>query len=84
MEDFLKGMLWGAGIGLAVGAISVAKNRKLAKKINDGMNMAEEKLVEAKDLIEEKIEDCKEKCDESQEYCCGDELKREFSKKSKK
>lgn len=84
MEDFLKGMLWGAGIGLAVGAIAVARNKKLAKKINDGMNMAEEKLEEAKEMIEEKVEENKDKLCETEGVCYDDELKREFSKKSKK
>ena len=84
MEDFLKGLVWGAGIGMIVAASVVAKNKKLAAKIRNGMDMAEEKIIEAKEVIEEKLEEDKEKYCDKNGICYDDELKREFSKKSKK
>ena len=50
MKDFIKGLAFGAVVGMAVGAVVVAKNKKLASKIKEGMSTAEEKLKEAKTI----------------------------------
>ncbi len=60
MENFCKGVVFGMMLGVAVGAVVVAKNKKLAVKIKDGVSQAETKLKEAKDMIEEKIEESQE------------------------
>lgn len=60
MENLLKGMLWGFAIGAVVSGIMVAKNKKLARKINEGIDDAEEKIQDMKENIEEKIKESKE------------------------
>lgn len=57
MEDFLKGALIGLTAGMIVGGIVVAKNKKLAGKICQGMKQAETKVQEVKETIEEKMQD---------------------------
>lgn len=57
MEDFIKGTLIGLTAGMVVGGIIVAKNKKLAGKICQGMSKAEDKIQEAKETIEEKMKD---------------------------
>lgn len=71
MEDYLKGMLLGVGVGVAVGMIIVAKNKKLAGKISEGVDAAGEKFEEAKEMIEEKIEECKQKDENNSQSECG-------------
>ena len=46
MEDFIKGSLMGIAAGMIIGGIVVAKNKKLASKIRDGLNKAEDKIQE--------------------------------------
>lgn len=58
MENLCKGMIFGFMAGMVVGAVVVAKNKKLAVKIKDGTEMAETKIEEAKDMIKEKFENC--------------------------
>ncbi len=85
MKDFIKGLAFGAVVGMAVGAVVVAKNKKLASKIKEGMSTAEEKLKEAKTNLEEKLGECD--CNENgDEYCdCLNESNNEmnFSDKEK-
>ncbi|MBQ8451413.1 MAG: hypothetical protein IJ538_01385 [Clostridia bacterium] len=54
MEEFLKGTLFGAAMGLVVGGVVVAKNKTLASKIRSGFNTVEEKAMEVKECLEEK------------------------------
>ncbi len=90
MKDFIKGLAFGVVVGMTVGAVIVAKNKKLASKIKEGMSTAEEKLKEAKNNLEEKLGECD--CNASEEeYCnCLDKsdneinfLDKEKNKKSK-
>ena len=74
MENFCKGLVFGAVVGMCVGGIVVAKNKKLASKIKEGVCTASEKLEEAKGAIMEKFEECskrdkKSNCDEKDEKC---------------
>lgn len=79
MEHFCKGMLWGALVGTCVGAIIVAKNKKLSHKLRDGLEVTEEKIKETKQVLEEKL------CDGGPNYCDCDEKSHNnnFSKKNK-
>ena len=63
MGEYVKGMFLGLGVGMAVGMIIVSKNKKLAGKISEGVDCAEEKLEKAKQAIGEKLEECGQKCD---------------------
>lgn len=95
MEDFIKGSLMGIAAGMIIGGIVVAKNKKLASKIRDGLNKAEDKIQEVKEDLQEKMEenDCifasnnkNEPCDCDMPGCdcyTPDE-KREPNKKLKK
>lgn len=56
MENLCKGAILGFAMGLVVGGIVVAKNKKLATKIKDGTKIAETKIEEAKDMFKEKME----------------------------
>mgnify|MGYP004670534863 CR=1 FL=1 len=56
MENLCKGAILGFAMGLVVGGIVVAKNKKLATKIKDGTKIAETKIEEAKDMLKEKME----------------------------
>ena len=83
MENFCKGLVFGAVVGMCVGGIIVAKNKKLANKIKDGVCTASEKLEEAKDAIIEKFEEKSRKEKKSNcEYC--DEKSNDESESSKK
>ena len=62
MENICRGFLVGAVFGMCVGAIVVAKNKKLAGKIREGVTTAEEKLQEAKESLIEKMQSSEEKC----------------------
>lgn len=66
MENFCKGILWGVIIGTCVGAVVVAKNKKLSNKLKQGLEVTEEKIMETKQAIEEKLNDecCGGSCDE--------------------
>ncbi len=74
MEKFCTGMGWGLAVGMVVGAIVVAKNRKLAIKIKDGLGTVEEKLEEAKETLAEKLQES--------ECCCGQEDSKNKTKNS--
>lgn len=89
MENFCKGLIWGGIIGMCVGGVIVAKNKKLAGKIREKMSTAEEKLNEAKDNLVEKLQECD--CGDSNNKNCCDDSKMQgtlsestnFNKKSK-
>ena len=57
MENYCRGLLLGMFAGACIAAVVVAKNKKLSKKINDGVDMAVEKVDELKQNIEDKKED---------------------------
>lgn len=57
MENYCKGLFLGMAVGLVIGGIAVAKNKKLAGQIKEKMSMAEEKIEEAKEMIQEKIQE---------------------------
>ena len=57
MKNFCEGLLWGTLIGACVGAVMVVKNKKLSKKLKAGLDVTEEKFMEAKQAIEEKMSD---------------------------
>ncbi len=57
MENLCKGLFYGMAIGLVVGGVVVAKNKKLAGQIKQKVSMAEEKLDEAKEMLQEKIQE---------------------------
>lgn len=79
MKNFCEGLLWGTLIGTCVGAVIVAKNRKLSRKLRDGLDVAEEKIIETKQALEEKLSDG---CCEFGE--CDDKTQNNnFSKKNK-
>ena len=95
MEDFIKGSLIGIAAGMIIGGVIVAKNKKIAGKIRDGIKKAEEKMQEVKEDLQEKMQDddCifasntdfKEcECDMSGCYCDEPESKKESNKKLKK
>ena len=57
MENFCRGACWGMLAGVIVGGILVARNRKLANKIREGLWNAENKIEEVKDTIAEKLQE---------------------------
>lgn len=57
MENFCRGMGWGVALGVCIGGIIVAKNRRLANKIKEGLSDMEDKIEEAKDNIAEKLQE---------------------------
>ena len=57
MENFCRGVGFGMIAGLIIGGIAVAKNRKLAGKIREGLSNAEDKFEEVKDNIAEKLQE---------------------------
>ena len=59
MKEFLIGSIIGMSAGFVVGGIMVARNKKLSNKINQGIDKAEDKLIEAKDALEKKLKNCK-------------------------
>ena len=76
MENFCRGLVFGAVVGMCVGGIVVAKNRKLASKVKECVCTTSEKLEEVKDSIMEKFEEqSKSKkesnCESDDEKCGG-------------
>lgn len=69
MKEFLIGSIIGVSIGFVTGGILVARNKKLSKKINDGIDMAEDKLKDAKESLEKKLKNCKIGEDKKSENC---------------
>ena len=68
MENFCKGVILGMVAGACVGAIVVAKNKKLSNKIKEGLVTAEGKIKEIKEGIEDKMN---ESSGESGSCGCG-------------
>lgn len=66
MECFCKGVLVGMIAGVCIGAVIVAKNKKLSNKIKDGLDTAEGKIKEIKEDLEDKF--TQNSCDEN-EFC---------------
>ena len=62
MENFFSGLIIGATIGMCVGGIAVARNRRLAHKINTGINNVEDKLDEARENLVDKLQECDCNC----------------------
>lgn len=94
MENFCKGLVFGMLAGCAVGSIVVAKNKKLSKKLNEGLTTAEGKIKEVKENLEEKLSensacDCPDNPSGSKGNCeCNyteteNYSKNNFSKKNK-
>lgn len=95
MGYFCKGVLIGMAAGVCVGAIAVAKNRKLSNKLKEGLVTAEGKIKEIKDNLSEKINEfsCESSsCNCMDEYSGETEIgqennvnqqKNNFSKKNK-
>ena len=71
MGDYLKGMTLGVGVGIVIGMIIVAKNKKLAGKISEGVDTASKKIQEAKEMIGEKIEECQQRNENKGQEDCG-------------
>ncbi|MBQ8468730.1 MAG: hypothetical protein IJ542_03125 [Clostridia bacterium] len=61
MEDFLKCGIVCLGIGMVIGGIIVAKNKKMATQIDEGTDKIAEKFEEVKDSAKEKFEEMKQK-----------------------
>lgn len=59
MKDCIKCGIACLAIGMVVGGIVVAKNKKLASVINDGTDKVAKTFTEVKDDVEEKIEEVK-------------------------
>ena len=95
MGNFCKGVVLGMIAGACVGAVVVAKNKKLSNKLKEGLITAEGKLKEVKDSIEEKLNQSSCGCetgnyDMSEGNCgsfdsenCEQIQKNNFSKKNK-
>lgn len=95
MGNFCKGIALGMLAGCVVGAVVVAKNKKLSNKLKEGLTTAEGKIKEVKQNIEEKInqnsscdcgQDCmpsNDSCDCENDNCDCDTQKNNFSKKNK-
>lgn len=95
MENFCKGVIFGMIAGACVGAVVVAKNKKLSNKIKQGLDSAETKIMEIKENLEDKMSE--RSCGQESNYasqnsnnCCPGEnennmsfSKNNFSKKNK-
>lgn len=60
MSDCIKCGLTGLAMGMVAGAIIVAKNKKIAKAINDGSNKVMQAFSDVKEDVQEKIEEMQE------------------------
>ena len=61
MKDYLKCGIICLGLGMVIGGIVVAKNKKLAKGIDDGTDKIVESANDIKENIEQKIDKAKRK-----------------------
>ena len=89
MGNFLKGALIGTLAGVCIGAIVVAKNRKLSNKLKEGIVTAEGKIIEIKNSIEDTLNgdtDCQSSNETGDDNDGQDSesQKNIFSKKNKK
>ena len=89
MGNFLKGAIFGTLAGVCIGAIVVAKNKKLSNKLKEGIVTAEGKIIEIKNSIEDTFSNDDAKNSESGDntkYCdCQEDRQcdNNFSKKNK-
>ena len=60
MENLCRGIVIGLTTGMIIGAVAVAKDKKLANKIKGYISGASEKFEEAKEMLEEKIQEVNE------------------------
>lgn len=60
MKYFCKGVLLGALVGMAVGAIAVVKNKKLASGLKENLDKAEKKVTETAQKVMKKIKEKKQ------------------------
>ena len=67
MKDCIKCGIICLGVGMIVGGIVVAKNKKLANGINQTTSSIAQKFAEMKDDAEEKVEELKEMIEEKVE-----------------
>ena len=63
MENFCKGLLLGMMAGILVGAITVAKNKKLSGMVKEKTEIVEKKISDVAEKLKEK-DDLKE-CNQS-------------------
>lgn len=84
MENLCKGAIFGLAVGMVIGGVLVAKNKKLAGKVKEGVDMAEQKMEKAKDMVKEKIEECQDKNDQQTHEINYDDEMKEFSTKNSK
>jgi len=61
MKDALTGGIIGLATGMVIGGIIVAKNKKLATKIDKGTDKIAESFEEMKEETETKIKNAKQK-----------------------
>lgn len=61
MKDYFKCGIICLGLGMIIGGIVVAKNKKLAKGIDDGTDKIVETAEDIKDNLQEKISKAKQK-----------------------
>lgn len=60
MENFCKGLVFGMAVGLCVGGVIVAKNKKLSGMVKQKAELVEKKISEVTDQIKEKVEEAGE------------------------
>ena len=63
MENFCKGLLLGMMTGILVGAVAVAKNRKLSGMVKEKTEVIEKKISDITEKLKEKedFKDCNQK-----------------------
>lgn len=67
MKDCIKCGLTCLVVGMMAGALIVAKNKKVAKVINDGTKKIAETFTSVKEDVEEKVEEMKSSIQNSQD-----------------
>ena len=66
MKDCIKCGITCLVVGMVVGGIVVAKNKKLASVINDGTDKVAKTFAEVKDDVEDKIQEVKQQASQQQ------------------
>lgn len=67
MKDCIRCGMICLAVGMVIGGIVVAKNKKLAYKIDQSTTKASDALSELKEDMEQKIEDLKQKAEQMKE-----------------
>ena len=74
MENFCKGLVFGMVTGILVGAISVAKNKKLSGMVKEKAEIVEKKISDMTEKMKEKEDKSQENyevsCSEQCNSCC--------------